>query len=226
MPTGVDLLALDGVGLAVSDPAAMASFMCDHLGMRELDRAADRVVVGAGGRAATLSLSAAEGPRERGALGRLILRVADVERAIAALPAGTAVAGDRFELARFRGPEGIGLGFTLVAGGAIDYDIDHVRLRVSDPDATRMALAQAGFVPRAHALHVADKYIALAASPDPSERSLLHHVGLRVESVEAVAATARARGLEVDEPAAGDAVGVVLPGPERIRLRFSAQTPR
>lgn len=226
MPTGVDLLALDGVGLAVSDPAAVAAFMCDHLRMRELDRAADRVVVGAGGRAATLSLIAADGPRERGALGRVILRVADVERAVAALPDGTAVDGDRFELARFRGPEGIELGFTLVAGGGIDYDIDHVRLHVSDPEATRMALAQAGFVPRAHALHVADKYIALRASEDRSERSLLHHVGLRVESLEAVAATAQARGLEVDEPAAGDAVGVVLPGPERIRLRFSEQLPR
>ena len=226
VPTGVDLLALDGVGLAVCDPAAAAAFMCDHLGMLELDRAAGRVVVGAGGRAATLSLIAAEGPREGGALGRLILRVADIERAVAALPDGTAVDGDRFELARFRGPEGVELGFTLVAGGGIDYDIDHVRLRVSDPDATRVALAQAGFVPRAHALHVADKYVALAASPGPAERSLLHHIGVRVESVEAVAATVRARGLEVDEPVAGDAVGVVLPGPERIRLRFSTQTPR
>ena len=204
----------------------MAAFMCDHLGMRELDRAADRVVVGADGRAATLSLIAAEGPRQRGALGRVILRVADVDRAVAALPAGTAVEGDRFELAKFRGPEGIELGFTQVAGGGIEYDIDHVRLRVSDPDTTRMALAQAGLVPRAHALHVADKYIALAVSPDPIERSLLHHIGLRVASVEAVVATARARGLEVDESAAGDAVGVVVPGPERIRLRFSAQMPR
>lgn len=226
MPTGVDLLALDGIGLAVSDPAATAAFMCDHLGMRELDRAADRVRVGAGGRAATLSLIAAEGPRQSGALGRLILRVADVERAVAALPAGTAVQGDRFELARFRGPEGIELGFTQVAGGGIDYDIDHVRLRVRDPDATRVALAQAGFVPRAHALHVADKYIALAASTDPFVRSLLHHIGLRVESVESVAAKARTWGLEVQEGAGADAVGVVLPGPERIRLRFSAQLPR
>lgn len=226
MATGVDALALDGLGLAVADPAASAAFMCGHLGMSELDRTADRVVVGAGGRAATLSLIAAQGPREPGALGRVILRVADVERAVAALPAGTAVEGDRFELASFRGPEGIELGFTLVAGGGIDYDVDHIRLRVSDPDATRVALAQAGFVPRAHALHVADKYIALATSPRPVERSLLHHIGVRVESVEAVGAEARARGLEIDDSEAGEAIGVVLPGPERIRLRFSAQTPR
>lgn len=229
MPTGVDLLALAGVGLAVSDPAATAGFLCQHLGMRELERDGDRVVVGAGGRAATLSLIAAEGPRERGALGRLILRVADVERAVAALPAGTPVEGDRFELAKFQGPEGIELGFTLVAGGAIDYDVDHLRLRVSDPEATRVALAQAGFLPRAHALHVADKYIALAAAPGPTERPLLHHIGVRVESVESVesvAAEARAQGLDVDESATDGAAEVVLPGPERIRLRFSARTPR
>jgi catechol 2,3-dioxygenase-like lactoylglutathione lyase family enzyme len=226
VPTGVDLLALDGLGLAVADPDAMAAFMCDHLGMRELDRPADRVVVGPGGRAATLSLIAAEGPRQAGVLGRLILRVADVERAVAALPAGTAVEGDRFEMASFRGPEGVALGFTLVAGGGIDYDIDHVRLRVSDPDATRVALAQAGFVPRAHALHVTDKYLTLGRGAAAShERSLLDHVALRVESVEAVALKARAEVFEIVDAAPGG-VAVVLPGPERLRLHFVEPGPR
>ncbi|MDP1850195.1 MAG: hypothetical protein Q8K79_20580 [Solirubrobacteraceae bacterium] len=219
--TGVELLALTDVGLAVSDRGAMARFLCGHLGLHELDRTPDRVVLGAAERAATLSLVAAGGPRRAAAAGRLVLRVADVERAAAALPAATVVEGDRIERAAFAGPEGIGLGFALVAGGGIDYDVDHVLLRVADPNATRVAFAEAGFVPRARALHVADKYISLAASAGGGERPLLRHIGLRVDSVEAVAATARARGLPTDEPGTDGALTVVLPGPERIRLRFA-----
>lgn len=218
--TGVDLLALHDIGLAVSDPGEMVGFLCDHLGMHELARTPDRVVVGAADGATTLSLVAADGPRPDAAFGRLVLRVADVERALAALPAATVVDGDRFERADFEGPEGIGLGFTLVAGGGIDYDVDHVRLRVADADATRIALAEAGFVPRAQALNVAGKYITLTASSGRGERFPLHHIGMRVDSVEAVAASARAANLEVAAPGADGALAVVLPGPERIRLQF------
>ena len=222
--TGVDLLALDHVALSVGDPDAMAAFLCDHLGMHQLTRKPDLVVVGAGDRAATLTLVAAEGPREPGALARLVLRVADVERAVAALPAGTAIEGDRLELATFEGPEGLGLGFTLVAGGGIDYDLDHVVLRVSDPEQTRAALAEVGCVPRNQSLHIADKYIALADSPAWTQRPLLDHIAVRVDSVEAVAAQARERGLEIDERAAQDTLAIVLPGREQISLHFVKQT--
>lgn len=224
VPTGVDLLALDSVGLAVSDPTAMATFLCDHLGMHELDRAPGRVVLGADERAARLTLVASQGPREAGSLRRLVLRVADVRRAVAALPAGTAVAGDQLELATFEGPEGIRLGFTMVAGGGIDYDLDHMRLRVSDPEQTRVALAEAGFVPRADALHVADKYIALAASNDRAQRPLLDHIAVRVATVEAVAAQARDQRTAIDERVEDGAFGIVLPGAEQIRLYFVERT--
>ena len=224
--TGVDLLALDGVGLAVSDPTAMATFLCDHLGMHELDRTPARVVVGAGDRAARLTLVTAQGPREAGSLRRLVLRVADVPRAIAALAAGTAVAGDQLERAAFEGPEGIRLGLTMVAGGGIDYDVDHVRLRVADPEQTWVALAEAGFVPRADALQVADRYVALSATDDRAQRPLLDHIAVRVASVEAVAAQARERGLAIDGRVQDDAFGIVLPGPEQIALRFLDGTAR
>lgn len=222
--TGVELLALHSVGLAVSDPAAVAAFLCDHVGMHELERTPGRAVVGAGDRAATLALIAAEGPREAGALRRLVLRVADVQRAVAALPAGTAVEGDLIEQAGFEAPEGLRLGFTLVAGGGIEYDVDHVRLRVAEPELTTVALAEAGFVPRGQALHVADKYIALSGSPARTERPLLDHLAVRVASVEAVATKASERGLAIDERAANDACGVVLPGAEQIRIHFLERT--
>ena len=223
VPTGVDLLALDHVALSVADPAATAAFLCDHLGMHELSRSAEVTVVGAGDGAAALVLVAAQAPREPGALERLVLRIADVERAVAALPAGTAADGDQIEFATFDGPEKLGLGFTMVAGGGIDYDLDHVVLRVSEPDQTRAALAEAGWVPRGQALHVTDKYVTLNTAPEHlehPERSLLDHIAVRVDFVDAVAAQADARGLEVDERVADDAFGIVLPGPERIRLHF------
>ena len=224
--TGVDLLAMDHVALSAADPDAMAAFLCDHLGMHELAREPGTTVVGAEDRAAAVSVTAADEPREPGALARLVLRVADVERAIAALPAGTGVEGDRIERADFPNPEGLGLGFTLVAGGGIDYDLDHVRLRVCDPDQTRAAFAEVGFVPRGQALHVADKYIQLAGAPGCTDRPLLRHIGLRVDSIEAVAARARDGGQELDERAAQqDTFATVLPGPERIGLLFVRQPP-
>jgi len=218
--TGVDLLALHDVGLAVSDAGAMVRFLCEHLGLHELDRTPDRVLLRAADGATTLSLVAAADPGPAAAFGRLVLRVADVEGAAAALPAATAVAGDRFERAEFAGPEGIGLGFTLVAGGGIDFDVDHLVLRVADADATRVALAEAGFVPRAQSLNVAGKYISLAPPTGAGARLPLHHITVRVDSVEAVAARARAADFEIAESGHGGALAVVVPGPERIRLQF------
>lgn len=224
--TGADLLALDHVALSIADPDAMAAFLCEHVGMQEIGRRPGVVVVGAGDRAVTLALAAAEGEREPGALGRLVLRVADVRRAVAALPGATAIEGDQIELATFQGPEGLGLGFTMVAGGGIDYDLDHLVLRVSDPEQTRVALAELGHVPRGESLHVADKHIAVTGSCGCASRPLLEHIAVRVDSVEAVAAQARERGLEIERSQEDDGFAVVLPGPEQIRLRFVGQAPR
>ena len=147
------------------------------------------------------------------------------KRQVAALPAATSAEGDLIERADFEGPEGLRLGFTLVAGGGIDYDVDHVCLHVAEPELTTLALAEAGFVPRAQALHVADKHIVVSGAPGRAERPLLDHIAVRVASVEAVAAKARERGLSIDERAPDDACAVVLPGPEQLRLRFVEQTP-
>lgn len=225
VPTGVDLLALDHVALSVADPEAMAAFLCDHVGMIRLTGEADVTVVGAGAGAAPITLVAAEGPRDAGALERVVLRVADVAKAVALLPAGTAVEGDLVEEAMFEGPEGLGLGFTMVAGGGIDYDLDHVLLRCSDPDELKVALAAAGCVPRGQALHVADKYMMLARSPAATARPLLQHLAVRVDSIDAVVAKARERGLELDAHESDDTFAIVLPGPEQIGLHFVKRTP-
>jgi catechol 2,3-dioxygenase-like lactoylglutathione lyase family enzyme len=221
--TAIDLLALDHVALSVPDPGALARFLCDHLGLREVGSSRDGTVVGAGEGGTTLRLSAADGPRDPGPLGRLVFRVADLHDAIASLPEGTIVEGDGFETANFTGPDGVGLGFTFFAGGGVDRDLDHLLLRVTDPEETRMAFAEVGCVPRGQTLHVADKGIALEGGPSPTDRPLLHHIAVRVASIEAIAEQARRRGLEADELAEGDAFGIILPGPERVRLTFVEQ---
>ena len=221
--TAIDLLALDHVALCVADAVAMAAFLCEHVGMQELGRSGDALVVGAGDHGASIRLLAGEGPREPGALRRLVLRVADLRRATALLPGDVEVREEAPDLVTFEGPEGLGLGFALVAGGGIDYDLDHIVLRVADPEDARVALAQFGCVPRGESLHVADKRIVLEELPSWSDRPLLGHIAVRVESIEPVASQAQAQGAELGEATADGTFSVVLPGPERLSLRFVAR---
>ena len=223
--TAIDLLGIDHVALAVADVGAMAAFLCDHVGMQELGRSGDATVVGADGGGASLRLIAAEGPREPGALGRVVLRVRDLRRAAASLPADIEVREEGFDMLTFEGPEGLGLGFALVAGGGIEHDLDYVILRVADPADTRMALAEFGCVPRGDALHVTDKRIVLEELPSSTDRPLLDHIAVRVESIEPVAAQVQARGAEHGGLVADDTYAVDLRGAARIRLDFLARPP-
>ena len=220
--TAVDLLALDHVALALSDPEAMARYLCEHVGMQEQRREDDgAIVVGAAGpRGTVLKLLQADGPRDPGPLGRLVLRVCDLRSAVAALPAGTEVDDDDPEVVRFTGPEGLRLDFTWMIAGIIDYDLDDVVLKVGDSEDVRVALAEVGCVPRGDALHISDKGITLEEEPRPTERPLLHHIAVRVNSVEAVEMQARARGVEVHSDSGDGCFSIVLPGPERLRFDF------
>lgn len=215
----VGLLALDHVALAVADPEAMAAFLCDHVGMHELARGDDALLVGAAALGTNLRLIAAEGPREPGALARLLLRVSDLQRALDGLPADVEVQQDGPGQVTFAGPEGLGLGFTLGARG-LDYDLDHLILRVAYPQEATVALIELGCLPLDGGLQVADKRITLEELPAWTQRPLLDHITLRVASVEQIAAQARQSGLETADAAGDDSVTVVLPGLERIRLTF------
>jgi catechol 2,3-dioxygenase-like lactoylglutathione lyase family enzyme len=219
--TAVDLLGLDHVALALEDPEAMAAFLCEHVGMQELARGDGAIVVGAAGeRGARLELLQADGPREPGALARLVLRVSDLRRAAAALPEGTEVDDDDPEFVRFTAPEGLRIDFSWMIAGIVDYDLDDVVLHVSDSEDVRVALSEVGCVPRGDALHIGDKGITLEELSRPTDRPMLDHIAVRVNSIEAVETQARARGLEVHEQSGGDAFSIVIPGPERLRLDF------
>src|SRR5207247_6565431 len=71
--TGVQTCAL---------PISLAAFLCDHLGMHEIDRTGRFTLVGADARRGKITLFDAEGPRRQGALARVVLRVNDLAAAV------------------------------------------------------------------------------------------------------------------------------------------------
>jgi catechol 2,3-dioxygenase-like lactoylglutathione lyase family enzyme len=223
--TAIAPTALDHVALWVADRDAIAALACGHLGMHEIERTDSFTLVGADARRGKLTLFAAEGPREPGVLERVVLRVNDLDAALAALPDGLAVRR-RGEVATFEGPEGLGLGLVR-AQTDLDYDLDHVVLRVPDPAATAEALDAFGFDRSDGRLAVADKHLRLEeADVHEGERPLLNHIALLVDSANAVENAARERGIEIDDiKDAANTLAVFLRGPDRIRIEYVEHKP-
>ena len=226
--TATALLAIDHVALRVLDRDALATFLCENCGMQRAEGAEGPSVLAAAGGATSLYLFEAEEAPARGLLERVVLRVSDLERASALLCDELELRQADPELVTFEGPEGVGLGLTSVLGGGVDYDIDHLVLRVMDPDETTIAMAELGFVPRGGALQVADKQVRLQSGMrSAGENELLSHIGVLVESVEVVNAQALRGGLEFDElTLAPNKLGVLVRGPERIRIEYTDGTAR
>src|SRR5881392_624957 len=86
---------LDHVAFWVADRDTLAAFVTEHLGMHVIDRTDKFALVGADARRGKLTLFAAEGPRERGALKHVALRVSNVERATQELDGVEAEREDR-----------------------------------------------------------------------------------------------------------------------------------
>ena len=221
--TATALLGIDHLALRVADPDEVAAFLGEHCGMQRAESAEGFSVLGPAGGRAKLFLFEADEPPAPGVLDRVVLRVSDLDRALALLPDRLEVDRSEPEVVAFEGPEGLGLGFTRVFGGGADYDVDHVVLRALDPDETTIAMAELGFVPRGGALHVADKQVRLRSGiRSAGEREQLSHIGVLVESVAAVRDQALRGGLEADElTLAPNKVGVYVRGPERIRVEYS-----
>jgi len=220
--------ALDHVALWVADRDTLADFACRHLGMHVIDRTDDFTLVGADARRGKLTLFAAEGPRDPGVLERVVLRVGDLETAIAALPAGLDVERADDGLARFDAPEGLGLGLVERSGPEVEYDIDHVVLRVPDPGETAEALEGLGLLPDGDGrLVVGDKSVTLVqARASEGERPLLNHIALLVDSGQEQLEEARRRGIEVAEVRdAANTFAVFVWGPNRIKIEYVEHKP-
>src|SRR5215212_10486060 len=101
--------SLDHVALWVADRDAIADLACGHLGMHVIERTEKFTLVGADARRFKLTLFAAEGPREPGALVAVILRVSDLEAAVAKLPEDAELERRDDGVVLIAGPEGLTL---------------------------------------------------------------------------------------------------------------------
>jgi catechol 2,3-dioxygenase-like lactoylglutathione lyase family enzyme len=216
--------SFDHVALWVDERDAIADFAYANLGMHEIERTDKFTLIGVDALEGKLTLFDADGPREPGVLGRVVLRVSDLDGALAKLPEALEVERSGNE-ARFAGPGG--LEFALVEAAGLDYDLDHVVLRVPEPDATAEGLAGLGFQQRNGGLAVADRHVRLERGDGgAAERPLLNHLALLVDSAEDVKREAEERGLEIAKVVdAANTVAVFVDGPDQIQVEYVEHKP-
>jgi catechol 2,3-dioxygenase-like lactoylglutathione lyase family enzyme len=210
---------LDHVAFWVEDRDPIARFLEQHVGMHVIDRQDKFTLMGSDARRGKLTLFDAEGLREAGALKHVGLRVSDLAAARAALPEGTPEVFDA----------GGGVMLTLVEGETdVEYDLDHVALWSEDPEATAAAYELYGFTRAGPArVEVGGAFVELHLDgPTETERPLLNHLAVLVDSVDEVIADAEDLGIEVESVVdAANTYAAFLWGPERVRIEYVEHKP-
>jgi catechol 2,3-dioxygenase-like lactoylglutathione lyase family enzyme len=226
---------LDHVAYWLADRDALADFVVGHLRMHVIDRTDRFTLVGSDARRGKLTLFAADGPRERGALEHVALRVGELESALAELPDGLDVERRREGEAYFELGEGVVLGL-VEADTDLDYDLDHLALRSADPQATASEYASLGFGAAAPGpsgcprVEVGGAWIEFQpgepGEPGAPEQPLLNHLAVLVDSAEEHVAAARDLGVEIDDIVdAPNTLAVFVWGPERVRIEYVEHKP-
>jgi catechol 2,3-dioxygenase-like lactoylglutathione lyase family enzyme len=222
---------LDHVALWVADRDRIADFATARVGMHVVDRTDAFTLVGSDARRGKLTLFGAEGPRERGALKHVALRVGSFDGALTDLD-GVELERPRDGEAYFDVAEGLRLGL-VEAPTAVDYDLDHVALWSRSPEETAQGYERLGFAPVAPGPSGAPRVEAGGAflefhpgEPGDPERPLLNHLAVRVESADEHIAEARERGLEIaDIVDAANTYALFLWGPERVKVEYVEHKP-
>jgi len=228
----MDPLTLDHVALWVAERDPIADFATSHLGMHVVDRTERFTLVGSNARHGKLTLFAAEGPRERGLLKHVALRVSDLERALAELPESAAVERPRDDEAYFDVGEGLRLGL-VEAPTEVEYDLDHAAVYSPDPSRTAEAYRSLGFAAAdpgpsgAPRVEVGGAFVEFhEGDPGDPERPLLNHLAVLVDSVDEHIAEAKESGVEIDDVVdAANTYAVFLRGPERVRIEYVEHKP-
>jgi catechol 2,3-dioxygenase-like lactoylglutathione lyase family enzyme len=222
--TAIRPTSLDHIALWVADRGELAALLCEHFGMHEVSRGEDFTLVGVDAKLGKVTLFDADGPREPGLLHGIALRVGDLDAAVAALPAGLGVT--RADgAASIEAPQGVRL--VLVEAAGRDYDLDHVALRVPDPERTAAGLTELGFERADGSLAVGERSLRLEAG-DVSDggRPLLNHLALLVDSAAAVQAEAGRLGIEVLEVKdAENTLAVFVCGPDELVVEYVEHKP-
>ena len=220
---------LDHIAYWLDNRDAVADFATNHLGMHVIERTDRFTLVGADARRGKLTLFDAEGPRERGALKHVALRVSDLDAALEHVPAEVEREGGR---AFFDAADGVRLGLVKAPTDS-EYDLDHVALFSADPEATAQRYQDYGFhpaepgagdVPR---VEVSGAYVEFhEGDPGDPEQPILNHLAVLVDSAGDHQNGAAALDIEVqDFVDAPNTLAVFVWLPERVRLEYVEHKP-
>jgi catechol 2,3-dioxygenase-like lactoylglutathione lyase family enzyme len=224
---------LDHVAYWLADREPVAAFLTAHLGMHVIDRTNRFTLLGSNARRGKLTLFDADGPRERGALEHVALRVSSLEAALGELPPGLELERPRDGEAYFDvGAEGMRLGL-VEADTDVEYDLDHVALLSRTPEETAGEYASLGFAPAAPGASGAPRVEVGGAfvefypgEPGVPERPLLNHLAVLVESADEQIAAANDLGVEIDDVVdAPNTYAVFLRGPDQVRVEYVEHKP-
>ncbi len=231
LPAPLRPKTLDHVAYWTDDRDRIAEFVTTHLGMHVIEHTDRFTLVGSDARRGKLTLFDAEGPRERGALKHVALRVNDLAAAVQELPVDMPVErADGTALVDLG--DGVRLGL-VEAETDTEYDLDHVALFSSDPEATAARYRDYGFdaadqsptgAPR---VEVSGAYVEFhEGEPGDPEKPLLNHLAVLVDSAEEHRREAETRDIEVqDFVDAPNTLAVFVWLPERVRLEYVEHKP-
>jgi catechol 2,3-dioxygenase-like lactoylglutathione lyase family enzyme len=207
---------LDHVALWVADRDAIADYATRRLGMHVIERTDRFTLVGTDARRGKLTLFAAEGPREQGALKHIALRVSSLNGA-----PSTADVGEGVELR------------LVEAETDVEHDLDHVALWSADPEATARDYLRYGFAESAPGsggeprVEVGGAFVEFhQGDPGDPERPLLNHLAVLVDSADEHKADAEEQGIEVaDVVDAPNTYAVFVWLPESVKLEYVEHKP-
>jgi len=222
---------LDHVALWVAERDSIADFVTSRVGMHVVDRTDAFTLVGSDARRGKLTLFAAEGRRERGALKHVALRVSRLEDAVSGLD-GVVVERPRDREAYFDVHEGLRLGL-VEAPTEVEYDLDHVALFSAAPAETAREYERLGFSPAAPGpsgtprVEVGGAFLEFhEGEPGDPEQPLLNHLAVRVDSADEHIEEARELGIEIaDIVDAANTYAVFVWGPERVKVEYVEHKP-
>jgi catechol 2,3-dioxygenase-like lactoylglutathione lyase family enzyme len=200
---------IDHVALWVADRDAIAERLIADLGMHTIERTDRFTLLGADARRFKLTLFDEDGPRAQGALKDVTLRINEGEEA-------------SYDV-------GEGLAVNIVpAPTEVDYDLDHVALYSSDPEATAREYLSLGFneaetrdgVPR---VELGGAFLEFhKGDPTEPERPLLNHLAVLVDRADDAKELPAEVADVVDAP---NTYAVFVWGPERVKIEYVEHKP-
>jgi hypothetical protein len=207
---------LDHIALWLADRDAAVDALLGQFDMHVIDRTDRFTLIGHDARRGKLTLFDADGPRERGALKHVALRVSSLDGTPAAVDAG-----EGFEVR------------LVEAETDSEYDLDHVAVFSTDPEATAREYERYGFraaEPSADGhprVEVGGAHIEFhPGDPGNPERPLLNHLAVLVDSAEEHKTEAERAGIEVaDFVDAANTLAVFVWLPEHVKLEYVEHKP-